>query len=211
MESNKNRFSLKRRVRENKTREIQYEKSSFLSKLRSGAEVCHSVDFKVKDKEGKWTTIPLWVRLLTIEEQMQINDLVEAQFKSNGDSPPSLADQVSRPIVVMRLMMERAFTVKEKSQTVLMNELKDIPETHLFQLNRLYSDLCAQYDPSLEDLVDMDLIDSIIDDLEKKKVTPNNLSRQELAMVIKYLILDRVELKDRLLIFSSAESTATDI
>lgn len=174
-----------------------FKDSKFLSSLRDGAHAIHEVDF-----DG---TIIL-MRLLTVREQRDVGVCARQRWLA-------IPENMRLPITNFQFeileTLKRALDIQEQGQRVGDDELETLLESQFLNLYHIYEDLEARYNISLDYILEDDRYEELINELQKKKITTNNISRYELDAVSRRLLLETEELMDRLRMLSSVKPTTT--
>lgn len=174
-----------------------YKDSSFLSNLRNGAHQVHEVEF-----EGQ----TLAMRLLTVKEQRETSMKARKRWMA-------IPELVRLPTMNFHYeileILTLALTIKEAGQRISEAELEALIEGQFLNLFHIYEDLEAKYNVSLDYILEDDRYHELLDDLQKKKVITNSISRYELEALSRRLLSETDQLMDKLRTYSSAKPTTT--
>lgn len=183
--------------------------SKFLSKLRNGSREIHEI---------KINNTNLFMRLLTVQERREAEIISRKKWGEEDELIRNSLPALSLYYEILEIL-KKALTIEsfngEIIQKVTESELKELLESELYQLFQQYQDIEERYNPQTEDLwltdeKEKSVIEYLLEELEKKKVSLNTISRLELQKVCKYLISQRDTLMDKLRTLSSPEAFSND-
>lgn len=172
----------------------------FLKKLRGGIDYWHML--QIGDTE-----IP--VRLLSVKETMDVMRATHNWFLSLSEIErlPDLWPKKRAILTLVRALSSTPDSEGDHKFFITEETLERLEDQVFVNLFRAYSDLCEEFDISLDKITREEYV-SMLEDLKKNRALAKNLSRSRMEQMFFHLLDDSISLMDKLHMLHSQSDTS---